>query len=809
MRKLLIFALAALALATIAPAGAESPYPVTELFPVEPEINAERGFAVALDGEWLAMGAPRADYKPDTPAEKDNAGAIYLFHWSGTTWDQKAKLFADSPQRNAQLGLALAMRNGVLAAGAPGEGRVYVFTEGDGVWSLTTKLKGSARAFGRSLALDDDHLAVGAFGVHGATDGAVYLYKVDSWAFEQKVRPRPGQKGERFGSAVSLAGDVLVVGAPGYDVGTGPPTIDAGAVYIFQPVGSLWREKQKLFLPNDPPLAWQQFGSAVATDGTQIFVGAPTAGPAGTNSGAVYRFVLSAGTWSLHDLPAVGGLGAGDQLGASLALSGDLLVAGAPAPPPKTGTGGVWNFRLSEPTVPPWKSLTAGNTEVRDLAGFAVAVSGERVVVGGVLGDQADGAAGAAWSFDCAQGDEEEEEEECTEEAEAVARDPRLVKPYGASVALTEQSMAVGASEEGAVYLYRQVRKGWRQEERLISAYKDDSFGSSVALEGPLLAVGAPQARFAGVSGEPVSYPDGSVDLFVRHGSSWVYEATLAPPAEAAFGARVIIWGDSAAFGTSVAIADGVVAVGAPGRSTVYLFEKGVLGWSPTGTLTAPASGFGSAVSLHKDSLQKLVLVIGAPGAADGAGAVYVSVRENSRGWPQPQPLPDQIPGRAVGQVEERALGSAVAFDGKVLAAGAPGFLGFNSQQLLLYGAVFLFTQDGTTWKKTGQISSFAPHRFGSSVALLGSRLVIGAPDQGDTNPGSNDLDKIVVFELDAPSGEWRHATDLDALQPPHGDKFGAAVALSKCFLVVTSPGPPRGDRVTVFALPNLEECPQ
>src|SRR6185295_9615340 len=81
MRKLLILALAATTLA-----GAEaavlpgSPFPGTELFPVEPGINAERGFAVAVDGDWLAMGAPRDD------EEGKDAGAVYLFHWSGTIW---------------------------------------------------------------------------------------------------------------------------------------------------------------------------------------------------------------------------------------------------------------------------------------------------------------------------------------------------------------------------------------------------------------------------------------------------------------------------------------------------------------------------------------------------------------------------------------------------------------------------------------------------------------------------------------------------------------------------------------------------
>lgn len=779
--------------------AADSPYPVTELFPVEPSVNAERGFAVAVNGDWLAMGAPREDYVADNGHETKEAGAVYLFHWSGTTWDQKAKLFADPPQQNAQLGFALAMHNGVLAAGAPGEGAVYLFAEDDGAWGQEKRLTGTehgVRTFGRALALDGDLLAVGAVGVHGATDGAVYLYEGDSWDFKQMVQPRPRQRGERFGSAVSLAGGVLVVGAPGYDIRTSPPADDAGAVYVFQRGTILWRKKQTLFPPESLSRAGQQFGSAVATDGTHIFAGAPTADPAG----AVYGFVQAAGgNWDRQALPELEALAAGEQLGASLALGKDLLVVGAPKPPPEKGTGGLRVFRRKSGL---WEAhLLPANTELRDLAGFAVAVDGERVVVGGVLGDQGGGAAGAAWSFHCPA------DKACAEEAEAVARDDLSGKRVGASVALTKDFMAVGAPESdelstGSVYLYRRAGRGWRQEKRLTSSYPGDGFGSSVALEGSLLAVGTPQPRFSPVS-PPDDFPHGSVDLFVHHGSSWVFEATLAPPpaftAESAFGKSVIIT-DNLAFGTSVAIAEGVVAVGAPGHDpgAVYLFQKGSRGWIEAGVLTAPAKGFGSAVSLHGG-----VLAIGAPG---GDGAVYVSVR-GADGWTQPRPLPDPLPGRVIGEAEGRALGSAVAVGDGVIAAGAPGFLGHNEAGAPLFGAVFLFEGDGTSWGTPIRLSALAPRRFGSSVALLGNRLVVGAPGQDGTED-PNDLDRAAVFERGG-DGVWKVAADLDALQPPHGDEFGYAVALSEGFFVVTSPGPARGDRVTVFDLLHPKGGPQ
>jgi hypothetical protein len=650
--------------------------------------------------------------------------------------------------------------------------------EGGVAWTQHKRLTGTEhgfRTFGRSLALDEDRLAVGAVGAHGASDGAVYLYDVDAWGLEQTVRPKTAQPGERFGSAVSLAGGVLVVGAPGNDEG-------AGAVYVFQRGPVRFREKAKLLPPDSPPLAGQQFGSAVATDRTQIFVGAPTADRTGDNSGAVYRFVRVGKDWKPEELPDVE-VDAGAQLGYSLALSEDLLVAGAPAPPPGTGTGEVLVFRRSEGL---WLKLLAGNAETHDLAGLAVAVDSNRVVVGGVLGDQGDGAAGAAWSFGCPG-------ETCSEEAEAVARDRSSL--FGLSVAVTTSFLAVGAEEErgetttGMVYLYRRAGNGWRQQQRLTSPVPDDGFGASVALEGSLLAVGAPRAPFSPVS-PPVGVPRGRVDLYAYDGSSWVFETSLTPGFDP---------GTEMAFGASIAISGGDVAVGAPVGNTAHLFHKESQSWTEIavltpggeGQLSLSTGGFGSAVSMHGG-----VLGIGSPNEA-GGGAVHTAVRSGDR-WRLSQRLARRPNAAAL---EER-FGSSVAVGDGMIAIGSPDFVDPGCGCLDRIGAVRVFQQSGTDWRETSQIRpSSVRRRFGASVALLGNRLAVGAPRQGEAS--SDDFDRAFIYELH--NGEWEPVADLDALQPlggVHGDEFGTAVALSEDFFVVTSPGrPPRGDRVTIFAL--------
>src|SRR4051812_17132764 len=92
-----------------------------ELFPVLPGVDTQRGFAVAADGGWLAVGAPL----------EGDGGAVHLFSWSGSRWEPETVLYPDPPRAGARFGSALALRNGTLAVAALGQGAVYVFQEDD------------------------------------------------------------------------------------------------------------------------------------------------------------------------------------------------------------------------------------------------------------------------------------------------------------------------------------------------------------------------------------------------------------------------------------------------------------------------------------------------------------------------------------------------------------------------------------------------------------------------------------------------------------------------------------------------------
>ncbi|MCI0584352.1 MAG: hypothetical protein L0227_15935, partial [Chloroflexi bacterium] len=98
--------------------------------------------------------------------------------------------------------------------------------------------------------------------------------------------------GDAFGTSVSLSRSRAVVGAPASDGGAS----NAGSAYVYRSrasvwsVGPLWREEAKILAPN--PSANDGFGSSVAISGGLVLIGAPFADGAGYGSGAAYGYRL-------------------------------------------------------------------------------------------------------------------------------------------------------------------------------------------------------------------------------------------------------------------------------------------------------------------------------------------------------------------------------------------------------------------------------------------------------------------------------------------------------------------------------------
>jgi hypothetical protein len=250
------------------------------------------GHGVAISGDTIAVSAADEDsaatgVNGSSPGQDDNsmasAGAVYVFHRSGTSWAQEAYVKASNTGASDRFGDSVALSGDTLVVGASGEdsgatgvdgsnpgpgdnskadsGAAYVFHRTNGAWAQQAYLKpsntGAGDSFGKSVAVWQDTVVVGAWledgggrGVNpvspGPDDdskpdsGAVYIFRHGStWLQVAYVKSANSDAGDQFGSSVAIGPDTIAAGAPSEDSafsGTDSDNslISAGAAYLFR-----------------------------------------------------------------------------------------------------------------------------------------------------------------------------------------------------------------------------------------------------------------------------------------------------------------------------------------------------------------------------------------------------------------------------------------------------------------------------------------------------------------------------------------------------------------------------------------------
>ena len=228
------------------------------------------------------------------------------------------------------------------------------------------------------------------------------------------------------------------------------------------------------------------------------------------------------------------------------------------------------------------------------------------------------------------------------------------------------------------------------------------SFGVAVVMSGGDLYVG----RSARVIGYPYPMPPsetGSVIQF-RKGAdgAWV-EAGVIRADDATIGDT---------FGRSVAVQGNFMAVGAPFHGTggaVYLFERRNDAWRQVARLavagTTDSTGLGTTVALDNGQL-----LVGAPGRQANAGAVYASRNQGGR-W---SPLVLVAEGAGPGE----GMGTAVAISGSVAMVGAPG--AGAPAGTPAPGRTLVLSASPTGWAQSGSLSTGQDSvgAFGAAILL-------------------------------------------------------------------------------------------
>jgi choice-of-anchor B domain-containing protein len=295
------------------------------------------GSAVAAEKNLLVVGAPGAA----------GGGAVYVFErGSDGRWSERARLAAKGGAEGDRLGAAVALRGGVLLAGAPGRdgerGTVVVFARGRsaGEWTPRGTIQPAATAagdwFGAAVAFDGQRALVGAPGGTVAPldstrlrPGQAFVLRAagGKWSEEARLRPPTPDGNGSMGVAVLLQGTEALVGAPRVDS-------LAGIVIRFTRQGTTWTSAGTI--TPDSIIRPAGFGSSLARAGGDLLVGAPLVG---MNAGAVHVFRSESSQWRQKQLLVTPPAGFSTRLGATLAASGGLAVAGAPLADFFEGTG--------------------------------------------------------------------------------------------------------------------------------------------------------------------------------------------------------------------------------------------------------------------------------------------------------------------------------------------------------------------------------------------------------------------------------------------------------------------------------------
>lgn len=246
-------------------------------------------------------------------------------------------------------------------------------------------------------------------------------------------------------------------------------------------------------------------------------------------------------------------------------------------------SSGQLHLRFLETAPYETAELHAG--AVGDQFGYAVAIDGERIVVG-APGDPGDGSmsgAGAAYVFQRRAGAWILEAYLRPHDSEAGAR-------FGGSVAIDGEQVVVGAEyasgtlgerAAGAAYVFEPVGSAWEEITRLVPPAPDpnDGFGTSVAIHADTIAVGAPNedGRGLGLTGDPTDdsgYDLGAVYTFARDATGWSFAHYIKRPSDRDY-----------QFGRIVRLGGASLVVS--GVNRVEAFERTATSWTSSGTFPA------------------------------------------------------------------------------------------------------------------------------------------------------------------------------------------------------------------------------
>ena len=257
------------------------------------------GYIVAIQGDYIFVSAP-TDRLNEVDFENPAGSVMIYTKDANNLWTGVQRLYSSDIRRGDYFGSDIAIDGDFLVVGAyhqdydannanveTSAGAAYIFQKDiNGVWNEIQKITPTHRDYsdnvGSSVSISGDYIVLASENdtdVNNANtlsgNGSAFIYKKDVnnvWNQVQKLKPTNGISSSFFGFGdVSISGDFISVGAKNLDL-LENNTWYYGHVYLFKKdVNDVWIESQIVKVPYPA----SNFGTSVSLDNNLLLVSAP------------------------------------------------------------------------------------------------------------------------------------------------------------------------------------------------------------------------------------------------------------------------------------------------------------------------------------------------------------------------------------------------------------------------------------------------------------------------------------------------------------------------------------------------------
>jgi hypothetical protein len=752
------------------------------------------GTSVSISGEYIAVGAPNKDI--DDEETKDNAGAAYVFKInSDDTVTQLDMIQSDNPEEDGYFGYSLAQDTNYTIVGAYGEsndaGNAYLFKlDSDDNVTLLKDLAADDKAdgdnFGYSIDMSKNYIIVGAKGedTSYSNAGSSYLFKIitDSDISQvDKLQASDPKEDNAFGNSVSIDNNYLVIGA----YHDNHIAINEGSAYLFKINNddSTQEIKKLQAVYGD---ANDYFATSVAISKENIIIGANHEDTTAIDAGAAYLFdiepvdkpyiynVLKLKRYNEeYSYKFVQTIDARRPNGGTIIydVSGEdadqfdvdenniYFKTPANYEDPQDDNGDN-DYDITIVASNEFGNSDTKNTviEVQDLAylnmkkidakyphdgdlyGNSVSISGDYIVTGSPKNDETASNAGSAYLY------KKHDNGVITQIAQFQSNDPQEDDYFASSVALDGDYIVVGVPNEdingtdaGGVYIFKRLSDDEDDVKQLTRLYASnasdgDLFGTSVAIDGQYITVGAPM-------NDATKDNAGSAYLFKMESDDNITQIATFQSDDA---------DTNDTLGTTISIDGDYIVVGAYGNDdngtnsgSAYLFKRNSDDKddvNQTAKMLADDADtgdeFGNAVSISGNYIAIGASLVDTDDKND-TGTAYLFKRNSDDDVDQIKEMQPSL------FIEYDHFGSSISIDGNNIAIGATGCDTKNNDDTTVFdsGCAYIFQRvTDTNIKEISKVQARDPlhnNNFGNAISINGDLFIVGANDENKTSPNT------------------------------------------------------------------------